>query len=241
MKALAINSSPNMEHGNTALILQPFLEGLKEAGAEVEVVYTSRRDIRPCTAQGLCWFGHPGDCYIQDDMQDLYPLIRAADLWVLAVPLYWFGMPGPLKNLVDRLMPLGGATWERRNGRVLAIGPKPAVPGKVVLISTAGFWGMEVFEPLVGHVREIAASLQREFAGSLLRPHANALRPMLEAGTLGDIIDAARDAGRQLAIQGVISPATLATVGRTLMPEEAYVQTVNGVFGQMLAAQSAGA
>lgn len=32
MKVLAINSSPRMDRGNTALILNPFLEGMKEAG-----------------------------------------------------------------------------------------------------------------------------------------------------------------------------------------------------------------
>jgi multimeric flavodoxin WrbA len=32
MKALAINSSPRKGKGNTVLILDPFLEGVKEAG-----------------------------------------------------------------------------------------------------------------------------------------------------------------------------------------------------------------
>jgi multimeric flavodoxin WrbA len=41
MKVLAINSSPRMGRGNTALILNPFLEGMKGAGAEVELFYTS--------------------------------------------------------------------------------------------------------------------------------------------------------------------------------------------------------
>ena len=41
MKAIAINGSPKMDGGNTALVLNPFLEGMKEAGAEVEVLYTS--------------------------------------------------------------------------------------------------------------------------------------------------------------------------------------------------------
>ncbi|WP_207637584.1 flavodoxin family protein [Desulfotruncus alcoholivorax] len=40
MKVIAINSSPNMGEGNTALILNPFLKGMREAGAEVELFYT---------------------------------------------------------------------------------------------------------------------------------------------------------------------------------------------------------
>lgn len=43
MKVLAINGSPHMEVGNTAMILNPFLEGMKEEGSEVEVFYTRKR------------------------------------------------------------------------------------------------------------------------------------------------------------------------------------------------------
>ena len=238
MNVLAINSSPNQEHGNTALILEPFLEGMRAAGAAAETVYIQGMDIRPCAGEVSCWFGHPGDCYQQDDMQALYPKIRAAEAWVFAAPLYFWGLPGPMKNLVDRLMPLGGARWERHNGRVLAVGPKPPVPGKVVLVSTAGMWGMDAFDALVAHTREIAACLEREFAGALLRPQANVLRPMKDAGApFDDIWEAAREAGRQLVAQGTMAPATLQAVSRALMPEEVYVQTINDVFGGILAGQ----
>jgi len=33
MNVLAINGSPHMDDGNTAMILNPFSEGMKEAGA----------------------------------------------------------------------------------------------------------------------------------------------------------------------------------------------------------------
>jgi len=42
MKVVAINSSPKMSRGNTALILDPFLEGMAEAGAEVDVFFTKK-------------------------------------------------------------------------------------------------------------------------------------------------------------------------------------------------------
>jgi len=238
MNVLAINSSPNKDRGNTALLLEPFLEGMRTAGAEVETVYTRDMDIRPCTGEVACWFAHPGECYQQDDMQALYPKIRAAEVWVFAAPLYFWGMPGPMKNLVDRMMPLGGAKWERHHGRLVAVGTKPPVPGHVVLVSSGGLWDLTIFDPLVAHVREIAACVDREFAGALLRPESNVLKPMLDAGApLGDILDAAREAGRQLVTQGSIDPTTLETVARPLMPEDAYIQSVNDAFAQILAAQ----
>ncbi len=238
MKVLAINGSPHMDQGNTAMVLEPFLHGLRDAGAVVETVYTRKMDIHPCTGEVSCWFRTPGECYIQDDMQALYPRIRETDLWVFAIPLYWWGMPGPMKNLVDRMMPLGGAKWEHHEGRYVSIGEKPAVPGKVVLVSSAGMWHMGVFDALLAHMREISAGVSREFAGALLRPQATVLKPMEEAGApLDDIWDAAREAGRQLASEGKMSTETLETVSREVMPEAAYVEAVNEAFAQLLAAQ----
>jgi multimeric flavodoxin WrbA len=54
MKVLAINSSPRMERGNTALILEPFLEGLSEGGAEVDLFYTRTLKIDPCLGCFSC-------------------------------------------------------------------------------------------------------------------------------------------------------------------------------------------
>ncbi|KKK41898.1 hypothetical protein LCGC14_1640590 [marine sediment metagenome] len=48
MRVIAINSSPKMDKGNTALILNPFFEGMKNAGAEVELFYTNKLNINPC-------------------------------------------------------------------------------------------------------------------------------------------------------------------------------------------------
>ena len=73
MKVLAINSSPRMDKGNTAMILNPFLEGMREAGSEVELFYTSKLNIKPCTGEFNCWIKTPGECYQKDDMQILYP------------------------------------------------------------------------------------------------------------------------------------------------------------------------
>jgi len=37
MKVVAISSSPSMGKSNTSLILDPFLEGMRKAGAETEL------------------------------------------------------------------------------------------------------------------------------------------------------------------------------------------------------------
>ncbi len=85
---LAINSSPKRAKSNTSLILNPFLDGIKEAGAEVELFYTRDLKIKPCTGEFNCWVKHPGECYQQDDMKQLYPKLKEADILVFATPVY---------------------------------------------------------------------------------------------------------------------------------------------------------
>jgi len=51
MKVLAINGSPMMGKGNTALILAPFLQGMEEAGAEIDLFYTKKLKINPCQGE----------------------------------------------------------------------------------------------------------------------------------------------------------------------------------------------
>ena len=88
LKVVAINSSPNMGDGNTALILYPFLEGMREKGAEVELFYTKKLRIRPCQGDFDCAVKTPGECFQKDDMEMLHPKLMDADIWVFASPLY---------------------------------------------------------------------------------------------------------------------------------------------------------
>ena len=94
MKVLAINGSPHMDNGNTAMILDPFLEGMKEAGADVDLHYTRNLKIGPCNGDMSCWFKNPGKCGQVDDMQMLLPKLKDADVIVWASPVYYAGVHG---------------------------------------------------------------------------------------------------------------------------------------------------
>ncbi len=235
MKVLAFNGSPRMDNSNTALILTPFLDGMREAGAGVEFFYTKKLKINPCQGCFTCWLKTPGVCFQKDDMQMLHPKLRQADIWVLATPLYVDGMSGPMKNLLDRFIPLVQPFIELRDGHCrhpLREGPKS---GKVVLVSNSGFWEMDNFDPLLVHVRAMCKNTAREFAGGLLRPHGEALRPMIELGAPpDDIFAAAKEAGRQLVRDGEMSTETLNIVSRELLPLDMYVQMANQKFQQDL-------
>jgi len=235
MKVLAFNGSPRMDKGNTALILNPFLDGMKEVGAEVELFYTKKLNINPCQGCFTCWLKTPGVCFQKDDMQMLHPKLRQADIWVLAMPLYVDGMTGPMKNLLDRLIPLVQPFIELRDGHCRHPLLEARDPGKVALVSNSGFWEMDNFDPLLVHTKAICKNMGTEFAGALLRPHGEILKPLMKMGrSPDDVFEAAREAGRQLVEEGKMSPETLNIVSRELAPLESYVRGANRAFQEAL-------
>jgi len=235
MKVLAFNSSPMMDKGNTALILNPFLEGMREAGAEVELFYTKKLKINPCQGEFNCWLKTPGKCWQKDDMDMLRPKLGEADVWVLATPLYVDGMTGPMKNLIDRIIPLVQPFFELRDDHIRHPAREGTKRGKTVLVSNCGFWEMDNFDALLVHMKALCKNGNREFAGALLRPQGPALRPMMEMGApVNDVVEAAKEAGRQLVRDGKMSTETLNTVSRELMSREDYIQVANQNFQQAL-------
>ena len=237
MKVLAFNSSPNMENGNTALILNPFLKGMREAGADVELFYTKNLKINPCQSDFNCWFKTLGQCFQKDDMQMLSPKLDA-DIIVFATPLYVDGMNGSMKNLMDRMLPLLQPYFQLRDGHCRHPLRVNIEGRQVVLISTCGLWEMDNFDSLVFHMKAICRNMNREFAGALLRPHGSVLKGMLSMGApVKDIIEAAEEAGRQLVKDRKMSANTLAVISpRPLIPLEVYIQNLNQTFNQLLSA-----
>ncbi|MBA7603163.1 hypothetical protein ES703_10267 [subsurface metagenome] len=235
MKVLAINSSPKMDKGNTALILNPFLEGMREAGAEVELFYTKKLKINPCQGEYICMFKTPGKCFQNDDMEMLLPKLGDADVWVLATPVYVDGVTASMKTVMERMNPLMLPFTELHDGHSFHPRREGTKRSKVVLVSTCGFWEMDNFDLLLAHLRAYCRNADREFAGALLRPHGGGLKEMREMGMLfDDVFEAAKEAGRQLVRDGEMAPETLATVSRELIPLEASIEMGNEYIKQAL-------
>jgi multimeric flavodoxin WrbA len=220
-KVVALCGSTRTENSNTAKILKPFLEGMEEAGAKVELVYTKHLDIRPCEAELYCWKKTPGKCYIDDGMQSLYPKLRDADILVFATPVY-IPLPGEMQNLLNRMVPLieRGLTW--RDGRTrFKKGFRADVKiSKFVLVSTSGWWEMGNFGVVLKIFKELAKAFNVEFAGALLRPNAPLLSEYKERAD--KIFRAAKQAGNQLAKEGRMSNTLLKIIGQPLMSQEKW-------------------
>ena len=113
MNILAINGSPKGKRSNTWRLTSAFLDGIAAREENVcgeaptiETLIINALDIRPCLGCFSCWSKTPGMCCIHDDMQAVIEKILWADVIIWSFPLYYFGLPGQLKNLIDRQLPM---------------------------------------------------------------------------------------------------------------------------------------
>ena len=106
--------------GNTAELLKPFMQELRENGAEVECVTLMGKRIAPCIGcyrcQDVpCEYG----CVQKDDMQGIVAAILRAEVLVFATPIYTWQATPPMKAVMDRMYGLnkfyGSAPRERLN------------------------------------------------------------------------------------------------------------------------------
>jgi len=107
MKVLGIWGSPR-KGGNSELLLDAFLNGAAQGGAEVEKVALRELKISPCLEIYHCF--KDGTCPIKDDMRDLYDKLLSAQVVALASPVFFYGLSAQAKTMIDRTQ----ALWSRR-------------------------------------------------------------------------------------------------------------------------------
>lgn len=101
MRILVLNGSPRPS-GNTKQMVRAFAEGAMESGHQVDVVDVCKKKIAGCIACEYCHTKGNGACIQDDDMQEVYALLKEADMLVLASPIYYHGISGQLKCTIDR-------------------------------------------------------------------------------------------------------------------------------------------
>jgi multimeric flavodoxin WrbA len=200
------------------MVLNPFIEGMMGAGSDVELFYSSRLKVKPCSCGTMyCWTRVPGECCIKDEMELLYPKLKGADILVLATPVY-IPLPGDMQEVINRLCPLLDPALEFRKGRTRAIFHKDVRIRTIALVSTGGWWEKGNFGTVVRIVKELAEDTSVRFAGAVLRPHADYMRRDGELTQDGRaVLNAVRRAGSQLVKNGVMKRETLATISRPLV------------------------
>jgi multimeric flavodoxin WrbA len=136
---LALQGSPR-KGGNSDVLLDWILKGVRRAGGEVEVIRLCSLRIQACTNCGQC--DETGVCVLRDDMAGLYEKIIAAEKIILAAPIYFYGIPAHAKAFVDRSQ----ALWNRKR-LLMARGEYQHNPlRKGFLVSVAATKGTRVFD-----------------------------------------------------------------------------------------------
>jgi multimeric flavodoxin WrbA len=99
-KVVVLSSSPR-RGGNSDLLCDQFVKGAQEAGHHVEKIFLKGKKINYCTGCGICLNGKK-PCPQKDDMAEVLEKMIAADVIVMATPVYFYTMCGQMKTMIDR-------------------------------------------------------------------------------------------------------------------------------------------
>ena len=145
MKVLILAGSPR-KNGQSYKLVEAFKQGLKP-DYEVEVLPVGNMKINGCLACEYCHTKGEGKCIQQDDMQKIYPSLKAANVVVLASPVHYWGLSGQLQSMLTR--------WYAPH--------KPAQATKYVLLLASGSEG--VYDGIEFQFKECIPYIGGQLAG----------------------------------------------------------------------------
>lgn len=99
-KVLALSGSPR-SGGNSDLLCDQFISGAQKAGHHAEKIFLGDKKIHYCTGCNAC-LNDKKKCPQKDDMAGILEKMEAADVIVMATPVYFYTMCAQMKTLIDR-------------------------------------------------------------------------------------------------------------------------------------------
>lgn len=158
MVVLGIMGSPRIK-GNTDLLLDEALRGAQSEGAEVEKIIADKLKLAPCREYYGCL--KDGNCVIRDDMDDIYPKLLGTDVVIIASPMFFYGLTGQLKALIDRCQ----ALWVRKH----VLKQTPSVEARRgAFIAVGATRGDKLFDGSILTVRYFFSAIGVEYVDELL-------------------------------------------------------------------------
>lgn len=159
VEVFALYCSPRLG-GNSDTLLDEALKALREAEPDIRLtaynIYEKR--IGPCNACEDCF--NTGVCTIKDDFPRMYKSMMAADIVLIASPIYFMGPPAPLKAFIDRC--LCGYSKKMSSKKR----PKKKKYGGLIL--TAGSPERKMFNGTISIIKSLFWSLDIRYMGELL-------------------------------------------------------------------------
>jgi multimeric flavodoxin WrbA len=158
MLVLGLHGSPRRK-GNTHFLLTTFLDEAAQQGARTAAVDVTRKNIVPCKELVVC--EKKGFCPIDDDMHQIYALLRAAEVIVAASPVFFYNVTAQLKALIDRCQTL----WARKY-RLKLVDPLHKIRCGV-LLSAGATRGQNLFEGMKLTTQYFFDAIDATFSASL--------------------------------------------------------------------------
>ncbi len=151
---------------------------------------------------------------------------KKCDYFIIAAPVYVFGFPATVKNVIDRFF-VNLEPYQILMDNGLTNHPQRHAPkAKGVLVSTCGFPDMENFTLMSQHFKKIMMHMGLTWAGEILIPSAGAANvPHL----LDVNLEAVRKAGAEL-MSGTISPETMHNISDVPISKKDYREMTNSSF-----------
>ena len=199
MKVLAFNASPRKEQSTSDIIMNLFLDGAKEAGAETENYYVVDLKIKGCIGCFICWTKTPGECVHRDDMDWIIPKIRDADIIYFGTPIYNYNIIHYLQRMTERMLPTALPFMVEHDGATRHPERYERKQQKMVLAAVAGFPDVDPFNQVKG--------LFPDFLQILL-PSSQILQDPEGAKQMKYFTDAVTESAKQLIQSGSVDQET---------------------------------
>jgi multimeric flavodoxin WrbA len=227
MKVLALNSSPRSERDSyTVMMLNPLIDGMREAGADVEAVNLREKSIRNCVGCFTCWTKTPGRCIHKDDMtHELFPKWLVSDLVVYATPLYYHTINAAMSTFMERTLPAILPFFERGADGNTFHPLRSKVPASV-LLSVCGFPEASEFDALLDFFIRTRHKNSNAVA-AICRAGASLLTSPFLQDKANDVLDATKQAGRELIKLMKITPETMARITQPLGDVQSFAKMGN--------------
>lgn len=224
MKVLAVSSSPRGGgQSKTEMLLEPFIQGMKDASAEVEVVYLRKKKIQNCIGCYTCWTKTPGKCIHKDDMTDeLFPKYIGSDIVIFASPLYFYSVTAGMKTFIDRTIPMAEPFMIEKKGK--STHPLRYKIPMVVAFSVAGFPETGVFDQLSSWLNFV---YKKDLIAEIYRPGAESLASSAFDNVKADIFDALKEAGREIILNQSVSVGVMKRITQPLTDRETFQLLAN--------------
>ena len=131
-KNILVISSSLRNRSNSEILADAFIKGAEAAGHNVEKVSLKNKSIAFCKGCLACQ--KIGTCVIKDDAPAITEKMCQADVIVFATPVYYYGMSGQLKTMLDRANSLFTADYKFRKiyALISAAEDEPYTPEKTI-------------------------------------------------------------------------------------------------------------